>query len=110
VTTHSLRMLATLMEAALFVYSGLEMVYSALWRSELYTSAQALRQAGALAGALLGSALLARLLVVGAGALLANLLWRKRHKVSLADALVLTWAGLARGAISLALTYHCFYR
>jgi hypothetical protein len=69
-----------------------------------------LRKVAALAATLLASIMAARLLVVLPGSWLANTLWRRKHKISAADALVLSWAGMARGAISLALTYHYFYR
>lgn len=41
---------------------------------------------------------------------LANRVWRKRDPIPRRGDAVIWWGGLPRGAITLALSYHCFYK
>lgn len=65
-------------------------------------------QTAALSSILLMCIILARVAFVLPTCLFANLLWRKKARISLMDSIIIAWGGLSRGSLTLALTYHHF--
>jgi hypothetical protein len=95
------------MELTLYAYSGVDMWTIALLQQERTWGWSAAR-ASALALVLLVAITMARLAFVLPASAAANVLWRRWNTLSPSDIAVVAWAGLSRGAITLALGYHYF--
>ncbi|KAK9828842.1 hypothetical protein WJX72_002378 [[Myrmecia] bisecta] len=106
-TIYIFRILSFLAEVFLFLYSGFDMWNTTLWHEGRRTQHGAVGKVVMLTLSLLIQVLVSRAAFVSLLCLLANC-WRT-VRISLRDAIVIWWAGVMRGAITIALTYHFFY-
>ncbi|KAG2439318.1 hypothetical protein HXX76_004677 [Chlamydomonas incerta] len=109
ITRHGFHVISSACEVTLFVYAGLDVWVTAVWwRPDV--SRRYLLAAVLLAVGLLGMMMAARAAFTFPVCWLANRLWRRSDPIPAGGASVLWWGGLPRGAITLALAYHCFYK
>eukprot|EP00198_Chlamydomonas_reinhardtii_P007545 XP_001696882.1 cation/hydrogen exchanger, NhaP-type [Chlamydomonas reinhardtii] len=109
ITRHGFHVISSACEVTLFVYAGLDVWVTAVWwRPDV--SRRYLLAAVLLAAGLLAMMAAARAAFTFPVCWLANRLWRRADPIPAGGASVLWWGGLPRGAITLALAYHCFYK
>ncbi|KAG2453499.1 hypothetical protein HYH02_001719 [Chlamydomonas schloesseri] len=109
ITRHGFHVISSACEVTLFVYAGLDVWVTAVWwRPDV--SRRYLLAAVLLAAGLLLMMMAARAAFTFPVCWAANRLWRRADPIPVGGASVLWWGGLPRGAITLALAYHCFYK
>lgn len=106
ITLHTFRIIASVAEKVLFAYSGLDVGFTVFAATDRLAPAQ-FASLAVLAASLLALLMASRAAFVFPVCWASNL-WRTRNRLSNMDAVVLWWGGLARGAITLALTYMYF--
>lgn len=106
VTIYMFRVISFAFEVMLFVYAGFDMVATQLWSTEMFSNASTV---AGLASSLLLLVMLVRAVVIFPLVAIANLRRNKHSQITLRETVVIWWAGIMRGAISVALTYHHFY-
>lgn len=104
---HNFRAIANVAEIFLFVYAGFDVIAKLSKHHATFSDSSLLREAAILAAVLFALVLVVRALFVATAVLLVNL-WRS-YTITLHESLVMWWGGLARGSITMALTYSYFY-
>jgi sodium/hydrogen exchanger 8 len=108
VSVYAFRVLSFLAELVLFMACGLDLWSTSLWHKEIYTKQRLMRQIAMLAAILSVACIVVRFLVSIPLLIVVNLGHRPIDRLSRPDILALTWAGCARGAVTLALAVNHF--
>ncbi|GIL46765.1 hypothetical protein Vafri_3668, partial [Volvox africanus] len=112
ITRHGFHVISAVCEVVLLVAAGLDVwATSAWWRPDPGPHPdRSLLSSLELAGGLLVLLAATRAALIFPMCWIANRVWRMRDPVPREGAAVLWWGGIPRGAITLALGYHCFYQ
>lgn len=108
VSVYAFRVLSFLAELVLFMACGLDLWSTSLWHKEIYTKQRLMRQIAMLTAILSVACIVVRFLVSIPLLIMVNLGHRPIDRLSRPEILALTWAGCARGAVTLALAVNHF--
>lgn len=108
VSVYAFRVLSFLAELVLFMACGLDLWSTSLWHKEIYTKQRLMRQIAMLAAILSVACIVVRFFVSIPLLILVNFGRQSVNRLSGPDIVALTWAGCARGAVTLALAVNHF--